>query len=84
MKHENIKSQIKSSIISACVSFVVKMAIVVFTLYNIESIKSYVVLYVIAWAVVIAIILQIIFLPFMVRARIKEIKKGEIYEASKY
>ncbi len=84
MKRENIKSQIKSAVFSVCVNFALKMAIVVFTLYNIESIKRYTVLYVLAWAVIIAVILQIIFLPFMVRARIKEIKKGEIYEASKY
>lgn len=84
MKQESIRQTSRSVVISSIVDLCIRIAIICIWITKFEVLVNNSILHTIIWLVIITLAVQALFLPYLTWLRIKEIRKGEYYEASKY
>lgn len=84
MRRESIEKEIKQAVVSAVINTIARIIIITISVWWLKSSQINSLFLSILWLVPISLALQVIFLPYMTKRRIKEIKEGELYESSKY
>lgn len=84
MRQKNIDKEIKDSIVSMILNMIFRIAIIFIWIAKFQSEKYGLLFSAVMWTAVIILGIQTLFLPYGTWTRIKEIKKGELYEACKY
>lgn len=84
MKQKSIEKQIRNAIHSSIITFCIRIvgAVVIgLLLYHRELHLFW---SIILWTMLVGIAIQMLFMPYLTWVRIKELKEGELYEASQY
>ncbi len=84
MKQKNIKQDTKRVVISSLLNLCIQIAIIYLWITKFSNLVGNTLLHSLIWVIIMALAIQTLFLPYLTWIRIKEIREGEIYEASKY
>lgn len=84
MKRKSINEEIRSAKISTVINLIFRIVIICLWCGKYEQFIDNEYINIAIYFVMLVLALQCLFLPYLTMMRIKEIRKGEIYEASKY
>lgn len=84
MKQKNIEKQIRIAIITSVITICIRIMALGVVAVVLHGGEMGILLTVLLWMVLAGIVIHILFMPYLTWVRIKELREGELYEASQY